>query len=106
MRAKGSEARLTVEGSPRVLPVGVELSAYRIVGHLLDALEDAPDVQVRVHFREDALELDVSGPARRNAKAAIERARERVQLQAGTLEATTRGRRAEAVVILPVAASG
>jgi hypothetical protein len=105
VRAKGSDARLTVEGSPRVLPAGVELSAYRIVEHLLDALDDAPDVEVRVRFRDDALELEVSGPARRDAKAAIERARERAQLQGGTLEATTRGRRAEAGVMLPVLAA-
>jgi hypothetical protein len=106
VRAKGSNAQLTVEGNPRVLPAGVELSAYRIVEHLLDAMEDAPDVQVRVEFRNDSLGLDVSGPARRDAKAAIDRARERARLQKGTLEATTRGRRAEAVVRLPVLAGG
>ena len=76
----------------------MELSAYRIVEQLLDALEDAPDVEVRVRFGDDALELAVSGPARRAPKAAIERARERVQLHHGTLEATharrpRRGRR-------------
>lgn len=35
VRAKGADAHLTVAGSPRVLPAGVELSAYRIVEHLL-----------------------------------------------------------------------
>ena len=39
---RARDARLTVEGSPRALPAAVELSAYRIVEHLLDALEDAP----------------------------------------------------------------
>ena len=34
--------RLTVDGSPRTLPAGLELSGYRIVEHLLLALEDAP----------------------------------------------------------------
>jgi signal transduction histidine kinase len=102
VRAKGSDARLTVEGNPRVLPPAVELSAYRIVEHLLDALGDAPDVDVHVHFGDDALELAVSGPARRRAKASIERARERARLQRGTLEATVRGGRAEALVSLPV----
>ena len=106
VRAKGAGAQLTVEGSPRVLPVAVELSAYRIVEQLLDALEDAPDVTVRVRFGDDALELAVSGPARRRAKAAIERARERTRLQRGTLEATVRGGRAEAVASLPVLAAG
>ena len=102
VRAKGTDARLTVEGSPRVLPVAVELSAYRIVEQLLDALDDAPDVEVRVRFRDDALDLAVSGPARRRAKAAIERARERARLERGTLEATVQGGRAEAVASLPV----
>jgi len=102
VRAKGADARLTVEGSPRALPAGVELSAYRIVEHLLAALDDSPDVEVRVRFADDALELEVSGPARRRGQAAIERARERVQLHRGTLEATLRSGRADAVVQLPM----
>jgi signal transduction histidine kinase len=102
VRAKGVDARLTVEGSPRVLPPSVELSAYRVVEHLLAALEDSPDVDLRVRFTDDALELAISGPARQRPKAAIERARERVRLQRGTLEATTRNGRAEALVSLPV----
>jgi glucose-6-phosphate-specific signal transduction histidine kinase len=106
LRAKGAEARLTVDGSPRALPAGVELSAYRIVEHLLDALDDAPDVSVRVGFGADALNIAVSGPAARRgvAATAIERARERVALHSGTLEAETRGGRAEAVAHLPIAA--
>lgn len=103
LQARGSESRLTVEGSPRTLPAGVELSAYRIVEHLLDALEDAP-VEVRVRFGDDALELAVSGSARRPDAAAIKRARERVQLHRGTLSATARGGRTEAVASLPMLA--
>ncbi len=91
-----------MEGSPRVLPAAVELSAYRIVEHLLAALEDTPDVEVRVSFRDDALEIAVAGPARRRARTSIERARERARLQRGTLEATVRGGRAEVVASLPV----
>ena len=105
IRAKGGDARLAVEGNPRILPPAVELSAYRIVEQLLAALEDAPDVEVRVRFGNDALELAVSGPARRRAKASIERARERARLQQGTLEATVRGGRAEAEVSLPLLAA-
>jgi len=41
-RAMTADARLQVSGSPRALPAGLELSAYRIVEHLLEALEDAP----------------------------------------------------------------
>lgn len=108
VHAKGSDARLTVEGNPRALPAGVELSAYRILEHLLDALEDAPDVDVRVRFGDDALELSVRGPARRRgyAAASIQRARERAQLHHGTLQARTRGGRAEAVAHLPVLTGG
>ncbi len=69
VQAKGAEARLTVEGDPRVLPPSVELAAYRIVEQLLSALDDAPGVEVHVDFRDEALELAVSGPARRRAKA-------------------------------------
>lgn len=105
VRAKGADARLTVEGNPRVLPPAVELSAYRVVEHLLAALADAPDVDVRVRFTDDALELAVSGPARRGARAAIERARERVLLHHGTLQATTRDGRADALASLPVLAT-
>ena len=102
LRAKGSDARLTVEGDPRVLPPAVELSAYRITEQLLTALGDAPDVEVKVRFADDSLELAVSGPARRRARASIERARERARLEHGTLEATVKGGRAEASVSLPV----
>jgi hypothetical protein len=101
MQAKGGDARLGVEGNPRVLPAAVELSAYRIVEHLLAALEDTPAVEVRVRFGDDLLELAISGPARRDARASIERARERVRLHQGSFEATVRGGRLEALVALP-----
>jgi signal transduction histidine kinase len=106
LRDKGDGARLTVEGNPRVLPAGVELSAYRIVEHLLSALDDAPGVEVGVRFGEDALEIRVAGPAGRRGDVgvALGRARERAQLHRGTLDARTRGGRAEAVALLPVAA--
>jgi signal transduction histidine kinase len=102
LRAKGAGARLEIEGSPRVLPPGVELSAYRVVELLLDAVDDAPDVSVRVHFADDALELAVAGPAKRRREDAFRRAQERVRLHHGTLEATTRNGRAEALASLPI----
>jgi signal transduction histidine kinase len=106
LRDKGDGARLTVEGNPRVLPAGVELSAYRIVEHLLSALDDSPGVEVGVRFGDDALEIRVAGHAARRGDvgAALSRARERAQLHRGTLDAHTRGGRAEAVALLPVAA--
>ena len=98
----GAHGRLRIEGNPRALPAGVELSAYRVVEHLLGALDDAGQVEVCVRFGDDALELRVAGPARRRAGAAIERARERVELHRGTLVASTRAGRAEAIAQLPV----
>ncbi len=107
LQARGIDARLTVAGHPRVLPAAVELSAYRIVEHLLDALDDAPDVAVEVRFDEDALGLKVSGASRRRDMGpALERARERVQLHRGTLSTSTCGGRAEAIAQLPVGAAG
>jgi hypothetical protein len=101
LQARDGRASLTVEGSPRALPVGVELSAYRIVEHLLAALGDAP-VEVRVRFGEETLELAVSGTARRTDAAAIKRAQERVHLHHGTLSSSSRGGRAETVASLPM----
>jgi signal transduction histidine kinase len=104
-RASGPDARLIVEGSPRTLPPAVELSAFRVLEHLLAALEDAPGVSVEVRFGDDALTLAVSGPARRDASTAIGRARERARLHDGTLEATVERGRAHALVSLPVHAT-
>jgi signal transduction histidine kinase len=104
-RAGGPDARLTVEGSPRTLPPAVELSAFRVLEHLLAALEDAPGVSVEVRFGDDALTLTVSGPARRDASAAIGRARERTRLHDGTLEASVERGRARALASLPVHAT-
>jgi signal transduction histidine kinase len=106
LRAKGADARLTVAGNPRVLPAGVELSAYRVVEHLLGAVDDAPGVEVGLRFGDDALEISVSGPAGRRGEtsAAWDRARERVRLHRGTFEAHAHGGRAEAIAQIPVAA--
>jgi hypothetical protein len=106
VRARGADAHLTVLGSPRTLPAGVELSAYRIVEYLLGALDDAPGVEVQLRFGDSKLEVAVSGPAtrRREISAAIERARERTQLHHGTLEATVGRGRAQAIAELPLMA--
>lgn len=102
LRPKGSDAQLTVEGDPRALPAAVELFAYRIVEQLVDALDDAPDVEVRVRFADAALELEVSGPAGNRADEALERAAARVSVHAGSLITRVRGGRAEALVSLPL----
>lgn len=105
VRMKGGDARLTAEGDPRALPASVELSAYRVVEHLLAALDDAPGTQVHVRFMSDTLELAVTGPARRrsrNAGAAVARARERIELHHGSLRASTHDGRSETIAALPL----
>ncbi|HZU20570.1 MAG TPA: sensor histidine kinase [Gaiellaceae bacterium] len=62
VREAGLPVELSVEGDRRRLPVGLELSAYRIVQEALtNALKHAGDARARVcvRFRDDSLELEV-----------------------------------------------
>jgi hypothetical protein len=105
-RATTADTRLTVHGSPRTLPAGLELSGYRIVEHLLLALADAPEaaVDVRLSFTPDALELHVSGPPAPNAdlRALLAAARERAGLHGGTVDSRLAGGICYAVARLPL----
>ena len=107
--ATSADARLRVEGSPRALPGGLELSAYRIVEQLLAAVQDAPEarIDVRVRFSPDALELDVTGPASRQPDpvTAFAVVRERVALLGGSLLIETGSGRCAALVRLPLTAA-
>jgi hypothetical protein len=102
-------ARLDVSGDPRALPASVELSAYRVVEHLLSVLDDgdsAAPVAVQLSFDSGALEVKVTGRVSRGAdvRDAIARARERARLQHGTLEVKVTRGRARVVAQFPVAA--
>ncbi|UZJ25469.1 hypothetical protein RHODO2019_03060 [Rhodococcus antarcticus] len=101
-----ADSRLTVTGDPRSLPATVELSAYRIVEHLVNVLADQPSsrIEVGVRFEDDVLELRVNGPVDRTAdvKAAVARARERAKFLGGTLDVKVSRGRANAVAQLPV----
>jgi len=105
-RHTGSDSRLTVSGDPRSLPATVELSAYRIVEHLVDVLADQTDarIEVSVRFDDDALEIRVNGPVDKTAdlKAAVTRARERAKFLGGSLDMKVSRGRARAVAQLPV----
>ncbi len=105
-RATTGDARLTVDGNPRVLPAGLELSGYRIVEHLLLALEDAPNavIDVRLNFRPDIIELHVSGPQSRRAdlRAVLAAARERAALHGGTVDSRLTGGVCHATATLPL----
>lgn len=107
--ARYGTATLTVEGDPRVLPPSLELSAYRIVEHLLGALGQADGAtgaapQVALHFADDALEIRMSGSAPRGSelRAAVARAKERALLHAGRLEVQNSRGKARVVARLPV----
>jgi hypothetical protein len=105
-RATSADARLTVDGSPRTLPAGLELSGYRIIEHLLLALDDAPQatVDVRLCFTADALELHVRGPHSPTAdlRAALAAARERASLHGGTVHSQLTGGVCAATARLPL----
>jgi signal transduction histidine kinase len=105
-RATTANARLTVEGSPRLLPSGVELSGYRIVEHLLMAMDDGPgaDIDVRLSFSPDALELHLMGPAAHHIDlpAVVAAARQRAALYGGTVGAVANAGRCTAYARLPL----
>jgi hypothetical protein len=106
-RRPAGNARLTVTGDPRSLPPTVELSAYRIVEHLLTALADTGSaIDVAVRFADQALEIRVSGPVSNAAdvRAAAARARERARLLGGSVDLKVSRGRAGAVAQLPVPA--
>jgi signal transduction histidine kinase len=96
MRASGLPVEAVVEGSPRTLPPGADLSAYRIVQEALtNALRHAGGASARVvvRYEPDALELEIAddgpGPpedAEASGGHGVIGMRERVQLFGGELE--------------------
>jgi signal transduction histidine kinase len=101
VREAGLPVELELEGEQRELPVGLELSAYRIVQEALtNALKHAGDARatVRVRYLQDSLELEVvdDGPGAAAAAAAhggghgLVGMRERVALYGGRFEAARR----------------
>ena len=107
VREKGPDARVTVTGHPRALPAALELTAFRVVEHLLNATGDAPGVEVHVSFQADALELTVSGPSRgsRRRAEALDLARQRLQLHRGRLDAESAGGRTRLTAAIPMYAT-
>jgi signal transduction histidine kinase len=101
-REAGLPVELAVEGEPRQLPAGIDLSAYRIVQEALtNSLKHAGPAQarVRVRYGTQALEVQVSDDGRGtvdpNGRAEVDGhgligMRERVALFGGRLEVGTR----------------
>jgi signal transduction histidine kinase len=96
MRHAGLQVEALVEGDPRGLPRGVELTAYRVVQEALtNVLRHAGESHARVllRFSEDALEVEVFddglGPPREGTTLGghgLIGMRERVELFGGSLE--------------------
>jgi signal transduction histidine kinase len=94
VRAAGLQVDLTVEGTPRELPIGLDLSAYRIVQEALtNILKHAHASKATVHIRyePDAIELEVvddgrgPGPDETQRGQGIIGMRERAALVGGAL---------------------
>jgi signal transduction histidine kinase len=97
VREAGLPVELEVEGERRELPVGLELSAYRIVQEALtNALKHAGDAHatVRVRYGADSLELEIVDDGAGGAAQAaggghgLVGMRERVALYGGRFEAS------------------
>jgi signal transduction histidine kinase len=105
-QSASSEIQLQVNGDPRMLPPGLELSGYRIVEHLLLTLAEnvSSRASVGVTFRPDALELRVVGTSVResDARPALAAATERALVHGGTLRSHLRNGRRETVVQIPI----
>jgi signal transduction histidine kinase len=112
VREAGLPVDLQIDGQRRELPVGIELSAYRIVQEALtNALKHAGEshASVRVHYGADSLELEIVDDGA-GAQAPVASGghglvgmRERVALYGGRLDAGRRPSGGFAVrVLLPI----
>jgi signal transduction histidine kinase len=100
MRATGLPVEAVVEGTPRPLAPGVDLSAYRIVQEALtNTLKHAGAASARVvlRYEPDAVVIEVADDGRGPVDGVADGAghgligmRERAQLFGGTLEAGAR----------------
>jgi signal transduction histidine kinase len=90
-RNAGMEVALSIEGDPRPVPTGVDVSAYRIVQEALRNARAHGDgsIAVTVSYSDRELRLEVSGAGRDGALPALNEhwiaIRERVTLYGGAL---------------------
>jgi signal transduction histidine kinase len=111
MRSAGLDVELRMEGEPRDIPVGIDLSAYRIVQEgLTNALKYAGDARtaVQIRYGVGTLEIEILDdgrgrpPAVEHGGHGLVGMRERVTLYGGTLDAGQRPAGGFAVrVLLP-----
>ena len=97
MREAGLPVDLRIDGKRRELPVGIELSAYRIVQEALtNALKHAGEAHaaVRIRYGDDSLELEIVDDGTKDGSRAaagghgLVGMRERVALYGGRFDAS------------------
>jgi signal transduction histidine kinase len=111
LRDAGLPVELSIDGERRELPVGIELSAYRIVQEALtNTLKHAGDARATVHVRygPDSLELEIADDGVGSKRATggghgLVGMRERVALYGGRFDASRRPSSGFAIrVVLPI----
>jgi signal transduction histidine kinase len=112
LRDAGLPVELAIEGERRELPVGIELSAYRIIQEALtNSLKHAGNAQASVHVRygPDSLELEIADDGAGESGRALGGGhglvgmRERVALYGGRFDASRGPSGGFAVrVVLPI----
>jgi signal transduction histidine kinase len=90
-RTAGMDVSLSVEGEPRPLPTGIDVSAYRIVQEALRNAQEQRDgsIRVTVSYGDHDLRLEIAGAGSDGALPALNEhwvaIRERVALYGGAL---------------------
>jgi len=107
-RVTSADVRISIDGDPEAVPSVVEVSAYRVVEHLLEILGDTPGawVDARVKIGPDDVVVTVAGPLASGADQAetLAKVEARVALHEGRLEATTVDGTWQVIARIPVAA--
>ena len=88
-RERGLEVSLRVDGDPRELPPGIDLTAYRVIEDALEAAteKEAGSADVLVRYRPAELQLQVSDDRAGGASERLPGLRDRVGLYGGHLGA-------------------
>jgi signal transduction histidine kinase len=88
-RERGLEVSLRVDGNPRELPPGIDLTAYRVIEDALEAAteKEAGSADVLVRYRPAELQLQVSDDRAGGASERLPGLRDRVGLYGGHLGA-------------------
>ena len=107
-QATEGRGRTRINGDPRLLPPGLELSGYRIIERLVQVVDhDGGAVDVAVGFEPHELRISVAGPSAQPTyvRAALAAVKERVAMHDGVLETSAEKGRRTTVVRLPLVVS-